>query len=124
PTPLLSTTTPPRTTNTAASGGVGVSSGLATVAVSAGWEARSGAVEGLPNPLSLTGLTFEGVFSPSQERQKLAPLLNMSVGGDGTATRSHSLSSPTTSTFSVGTLGVPSPAPSPSNLSAIAGSND
>lgn len=69
PTPLLTTTTttPPRTTNAAASGGgVGVSSEPAAVAGGAGWEARSRALEGLPDPLSLTGLTFEGVFSPSQ----------------------------------------------------------
>ncbi|CAM9965133.1 unnamed protein product [Ectocarpus fasciculatus] len=126
PAPLLPTTTPPRTPNTAASGGgIGVSSEPAALAGSAAaWEARSRSMEGLPDPLSLTGLTFEGVFSPSQERQKLAPLYNMSGGGDGTTTRSHSLSSPTTSTFSVGTLGVPSPTPSPSNLSALAGSND
>lgn len=60
PPPIL--TTPVRTATAAGSGGGGAEG-------SAGWPAGSaGSAEGLMEAFPLTGLTFEGVFSPSQVR--------------------------------------------------------
>lgn len=80
PSPPPKLMTPPRIANNAAASAVdgagagdeegGLGPPPATAMATAG-RAGGEAVEGLPDSLPLTGLTFDGVFSPTQVRRKI-----------------------------------------------------